>query len=102
VVYTWQQFLDHIQEMKIFDAASWKRLVDGRQLTNALDAEPGRWVMAALQVCMAWQFRNPKETDPRGAIEEVKSKSEELRIPFKATASKAEKWVDVNGNNVAL
>jgi tRNA nucleotidyltransferase (CCA-adding enzyme) len=91
-----------MQEMEIFDAPSWKRLVDGRQLTKALDAEPGRWMMAALQICMAWQFRNPKETDPTGAIEEVKSKSEELQIPFKRTASKGEKRVDVNGNNVAL
>jgi tRNA nucleotidyltransferase (CCA-adding enzyme) len=88
--------------MEIFDAPSWKRLVDGRQLTNALGAEPGKWVMAALQVCMAWQFRNPKETDPRGAIEEVKRKSEELQIPFKGAASKAEKRVNINGNNVAL
>jgi tRNA nucleotidyltransferase (CCA-adding enzyme) len=69
--------------MEIFDAPSWKRLVDGRQLANALGIKPGKWMAAALQVCMAWQFRNPKETNPAGAIEEVKSKWQELEIPEK-------------------
>jgi hypothetical protein len=94
----WQQFLDHLQELEILDAPSWKGLVDGGQLAMALGVEPGKWVMAALQVCMAWRFRNPRETNPAGAIEEVRSRSKELRIPFEGTAGGAEKRSNGSGN----
>jgi tRNA nucleotidyltransferase (CCA-adding enzyme) len=79
----WQQFLDHLGEMEVLDAPSWRRLIDGTQLAKALDVKPGKWMAAALDVCMAWQFRNPQATDPTEAIEEVKIKAEELRIPLK-------------------
>jgi len=69
--------------MEILDAPSWKRLIDGNQLAKALDVKPGRWMAAALDVCMAWQFRNPGATDPAGAIEEVSCRSKELEIPLK-------------------
>lgn len=77
----WQGFLDHTEEMGMMDAPHWKRLVDGKQLATALGARPGIWMKEALDVCMAWQFRNPEATDPSGAIEEVKARAEELRIP---------------------
>jgi tRNA nucleotidyltransferase (CCA-adding enzyme) len=76
----WQQFLDHLGEMEVLDAPSWRRIIDGTQLAEALDLKPGKWMSAALDVCMAWQFRNPKATDPAGAIEEVKRKAGSLGI----------------------
>lgn len=77
----WQQFLDHIIDMDLLEAATCKRIIDGKQLSNELKAKPGIWMAAALDLVMAWQFRNPTETDPRGAIEEVMRKREELKIP---------------------
>ena len=77
----WQQFLDHLEEMEVLDAPSWRRIIDGTQLAKALNLKPGKWMAAALDVCMAWQFRNPNATDPGGAVEEVKKKAEALGIP---------------------
>lgn len=79
----WQQFLDHLLEMDVMNAPSRKRLIDGTQLANALDVRPGKWMAAALDVCMAWQFRHPGMTDLKGAVEEVRARAEELQIPLK-------------------
>ncbi|KAF7523880.1 hypothetical protein G7054_g11607 [Neopestalotiopsis clavispora] len=78
----WQKFLDHLQELDVMEAPSLKRIIDGKQLSKALGARPGIWMTAALDVCVAWQLRNPDITDPAGAIEEVRSKKEELNIPI--------------------
>lgn len=78
----WQKFLDHIIDMDLLEAATCKRIIDGKQLSKELKAKPGIWMAAALDLVMAWQFRNPTETDPRGAIEEVLRKREELKIPI--------------------
>lgn len=62
------------------DAPHAKRLIDGRQLAAALGVKPGKWMAKALDVCMAWQLRNPGEADPAGAVEEVRRRREELGI----------------------
>ncbi|OAA56015.1 tRNA nucleotidyltransferase [Cordyceps fumosorosea ARSEF 2679] len=77
----WQKFLDHLVEMDVMDAPQLKRLVDGRELAKALGVKPGKWTGQALDVCVAWQLRNPDETDPAPAIEEVKQRRKELGIP---------------------
>jgi tRNA nucleotidyltransferase (CCA-adding enzyme) len=69
------------------DAPSCKRLIDGTQLARALGVKPGKWMASALEVCMAWQFRNPGVIDPSDAVEEVRARSEELQIPFKKVKS---------------
>ena len=77
----WQAFLDHLEELDIMDAPAVKRLVDGTQLAKALGVKPGKWMTAALDVVIRWQLQHPGETDPAGAIEEVKARKEELGIP---------------------
>lgn len=77
----WQTFLDHLVELDVMDAPQLKRLLDGRELAKALGVKPGKWTGAALDVCVAWQLRNPDETDPAPAIEEVQKKRKELGIP---------------------
>lgn len=69
--------------MDLLEAATCKRIIDGKQLSKELNAKPGVWMAAALDLVMAWQFRNPTETDPRGAIEEVMNRREELQIPIR-------------------
>ncbi|KAI1848189.1 hypothetical protein JX266_005902 [Neoarthrinium moseri] len=78
----WQLFLDHLQELDVMEAPTLKRIIDGTQLAKALGVKPGRWMAQALDVCVAWQLRNPDATDPAGAVEEVRSKKEELNIPM--------------------
>ncbi|OIW32450.1 poly A polymerase C-terminal region-like protein [Coniochaeta ligniaria NRRL 30616] len=77
----WQGFLDHLEELDVMDAPAIKRLVDGTQLAKALGVKPGKWMAAALEVVMRWQLQHVGETDPAGAIEEVKARKEELDIP---------------------
>ncbi|KAK8128711.1 CCA tRNA nucleotidyltransferase- mitochondrial [Apiospora sp. TS-2023a] len=78
----WQMFLDHLQELDVMEAPLLKRIIDGTQLAKALGVRPGRWMTQALDVCVAWQLRNPDATDPAGAVEEVRGKAEELGIPI--------------------
>jgi len=66
------------------NAPSLKSIIDGTQLSNALGGlKPGVWMRPALGVCMEWQLRNPGVTDPGGAIEEVRRRHVELKIPKK-------------------
>ncbi len=58
-----------------------KRIIDGTQLAKALGVPPGKWMMGALEVCLAWQLRHPDATDAAGAVEEVNRRREELGIP---------------------
>lgn len=81
----WQEFLDHLEQLDVLEAPSLKRIIDGKQLSKALGAKPGIWMTAALDICVAWQLRNPDATDPAGAIEEVRSKKDELGIPIQTT-----------------
>ena len=74
----WQDFLDHLENLDVQDAPHIKRLLDGKQVAAALGIKPGKWMTAAMDICMAWQLRNPDETDPAGAIEAVRQRQEEI------------------------
>lgn len=78
----WQSFIDHLEAMDVMDAPSIKPILTGTELSKALGGvKPGPWMKPALDVCMEWQLRNPGVEDATGAIEEVKKRSEELKIP---------------------
>jgi hypothetical protein len=66
----WEKFLKHLAVLDIYDAPNLKRIIDGRALAKALGIPPGIWMGKALDICMAWQLRNPAETSPEGAIQE--------------------------------
>ncbi|CAK7218440.1 CCA tRNA nucleotidyltransferase, mitochondrial [Sporothrix curviconia] len=76
----WQTFLDHLETLDVMDAPHMKRLLDGKQVAAALGIKPGKWMTVAMDMCMAWQLRNPDETDPAGAIEEVRQRKDEVGI----------------------
>lgn len=79
----WKDFLDRLQALNLMDAPSMKPLVDGRRLMQTLNIKkPGKWMSSALDICMAWQLRNPGESDPAGAIEQVRQRKDELGIPI--------------------
>lgn len=79
----WQAFLDHIgpEGLDVLEAPSLRRIIDGKQLADAMGVKPGKWMAKALDVCVAWQLRHPYATDPAGAIEEVRARKKELEIP---------------------
>lgn len=82
VLAEWQRLLDHVVELDLMDAPAIRRLVDGKMLSRELGVKPGKWMGAALDVALAWQLRNPGVTDPAGAVDEVRSRREELGIPL--------------------
>lgn len=80
----WQEFIDHLESMDIMDAPAEKSIIDGKVLSKELGGiKPGIWMRPSLEVVMEWQLRNPGVTDYTGAVEEVKSRSAELKIPQK-------------------
>ncbi|KAI3578111.1 hypothetical protein IWW34DRAFT_806693 [Fusarium oxysporum f. sp. albedinis] len=79
----WKSFLDHLAKLDVYEVTTLEKLLDGGKLAKALGGiKPGKWTGPALDVCVAWQLRNPGETDPTGAIEEVQRRREELGIPL--------------------
>jgi tRNA nucleotidyltransferase (CCA-adding enzyme) len=68
--------------MELMDVASEKPLVDGKELVKKLRVKPGPWMKPALDLCMEWQLRNPGVKDTSPAIEEVRAKQEQLKIPM--------------------
>ncbi|PHH58704.1 hypothetical protein CDD81_4809 [Ophiocordyceps australis] len=77
----WQQFLDHLGKIQVYNAHTIKPLVDGHMLARSMQVKPGKWMVKALDVCMAWQLRNPDVKDASGAIDEVHRRRHELGIP---------------------
>jgi hypothetical protein len=90
VLGSWQLLIDHLWEMDLMDVESIKPIVDGKRLQKDLNTGPGPWMKDALDICMAWQLRNPELTklEPEKArseaIEEVKRRIEGLKIPVKS------------------
>ena len=83
LVQHWQGFIDHLESMDLMDAPAIKSILSGTELSKALGGvKPGPWMKPALDVCMEWQLRNPGIEDATGAIEEVKRRSAELKIPL--------------------
>ena len=76
----WQGFLDHLIEIDVFNAPSLRKLLDGKSLAARLGVRPGKWTGQALDICMEWQLRNPAETDPAGAVEEVRARRNEIGL----------------------
>jgi tRNA nucleotidyltransferase (CCA-adding enzyme) len=80
----WQALIDHLEKMDIMDAPLEKPLINGKILMREINAARGPWIKAALDICMAWQLRNPDSRGPesvKAAISEVKKRSKELDIP---------------------
>lgn len=58
-----------------------KTVVDGKQLMQAFGKKSGGpWMVAALNMVMEWQLRNPGNNKPEEAIAEVKERSKGLGI----------------------
>lgn len=83
----WQALIDHLEKLDIMDAPAEKPLINGTMLLSELNAKGGPWTKGALEICMAWQLRNPGATgseSEKAAIEEVRKRTDELKIPVKS------------------
>lgn len=70
--------MSYLKERDILNAPEFKPIIDGTALAKALQMRPGPWMREALEVVMAWQLRNPDETDIEGALQAVKNNKGEL------------------------
>ena len=76
----YDKLLSYIRDKNLLDVVFLKPLINGRDLTNALDVKQGPWVTQALEMVIGWQLRNPNRTDTEGPTEEVLSRKEELKF----------------------
>ncbi|RMZ72524.1 trna nucleotidyltransferase [Pyrenophora seminiperda CCB06] len=74
---SYSSFINRVAELKILDVDTFRPLVKGTDLAKALGTKPGPWMRDALDVVMAWQLRNPNNTDTTAAIEAVKASRSE-------------------------
>ena len=80
VIEQYANWLTLIKEQDLLEAYSLKPILDGKRLQKELEKKPGPWMVTALKMAMEWQLRNPKETQPDGAIEEVLAKYKDLEV----------------------
>jgi tRNA nucleotidyltransferase/poly(A) polymerase len=66
-------FLQHIRDLGVLDAYSFKPLMDGKALAKALNTAPGPWMKDALDVVMAYQLKYPGKANAADAIAEVQA-----------------------------
>ncbi|KAL8953383.1 MAG: hypothetical protein Q9222_000760 [Ikaeria aurantiellina] len=74
---TW---LSTLKDLDLLEAYQLKPLVKGDALARELAVRQGPWVTKALEMVVAWQLRNPDNTDPAIAVSEVKSRRRELGL----------------------
>ncbi|KAF2664864.1 poly A polymerase C-terminal region-like protein [Microthyrium microscopicum] len=73
ILKAYSEFLNKCKAMNLLEAYSFKPLLDGKQLAAALSTKPGVWMKTALDVVMAWQLRNPENTDKDAVLEQVRT-----------------------------
>ncbi|KAL9586985.1 MAG: hypothetical protein Q9203_003669 [Teloschistes exilis] len=72
--------LSTLKDLDLLEAYQMKPLITGDILSKALEEKPGKWMSKALEMVIAWQLRNPDETDPDAAITEVMSRKKDLGL----------------------
>lgn len=71
-------WLSQLESLGLLEVHRMTPLVDGGQISTALNARPGPWMKKAVDIAMGWQLRNPDETSPEGCIEEIIRRKQEL------------------------
>lgn len=66
-----------------------KPIVNGREISEFLDAPMGPWMSRALDVVIRWQLLHPGVTDKEQALQDLASKKDELQINAPAVGEKA-------------
>ncbi|KAK3684389.1 CCA tRNA nucleotidyltransferase, mitochondrial [Vermiconidia calcicola] len=80
-------FVQHLRDLDIVEAYTFKPLMDGKALAKALDTPPGPWMKDALDVVMAYQLRHPNKANAEDAIAEVQSHNKEKQNGGELTSS---------------
>ena len=66
--------------MDLLNVHEMKPIVDGKQVSKALNVKSGPWMKKALDIAMAWQLRNPDESSPKGCIDEIIQRKKEFEF----------------------
>ncbi|USP78889.1 uncharacterized protein yc1106_06163 [Curvularia clavata] len=83
---SYASFLSRVTELDLLEVDTFRPLIKGTDLAKALNTKPGPWMKEALDVVMAWQLRNPDNTDTAGAIKAVeasRSEQNESELPLR-------------------
>lgn len=64
----------------MLDVYLLKPLVDGNEISAALGSKGGPWLKKALDISIAWQLRNPNQTEKGACMKEIIRRKMELGL----------------------
>lgn len=64
-------WLSQLRSLGLLDVYLLKPLVDGSEISAALGSKGGPWLKKALEMSIAWQLRNPNQTEKGACMEEI-------------------------------
>ncbi|KAL2011289.1 hypothetical protein VTN00DRAFT_4007 [Thermoascus crustaceus] len=86
VIHDYDKFLSYIKDQGLLEAYELKPIVNGDEIMKALGLSKGPWMAKALDIVIRWQLQHPEISEKEKALEELKSRRDELEI--KPTKSK--------------
>lgn len=76
----YESWLSNLDSLSLLEVHRMTPLVDGGRISNELKIRPGPWMKKAVDIALGWQLRNPDETSPKGCIEEIIRRKQELGL----------------------
>lgn len=77
---SYESWLSSLDSLSLLEVHRMTPLVDGGRISTELNVRPGPWMKKALDITLGWQLRNPDETSPKGCIEEIIRRKQELGL----------------------
>lgn len=76
----YETWLSNLDSLSLLEVHRMTPLVDGGRISTELKIRPGPWMKKAVDIALGWQLRNPDETSPKGCIEEIIRRKQELGL----------------------
>lgn len=73
-------WLSELRSLGLLDVYLLRPLVDGCEISAALGSKNGPWLKKALEISIAWQLRNPNQTEKGACMEEIVRRKKELGL----------------------
>lgn len=80
VIHDYDKFLSYIKDQGLLEAYELKPIVNGDEIMKALGLSKGPWMGKALDIVIRWQLQHPEISEKEKALEELKSRRDELEI----------------------
>lgn len=97
----YSKFLSNLSHLDLMEAYTFRPIIDGNALADALNTKKGPWMKDGLNVVMAWQLLHPEATDPAIVVEELKPRLlEDIQksLPQKSKAAAGDASKSPKGN----